>query len=120
MGKRARKGVKPAVTTTVNPAKAKVEKGRRGPERAKKAEKKRNNVKTRSTTKQSKKLRPVKAVATFLKKTAAIQATSNERRVLTKVFNFILLIKRFYYAQIYINLDSQNFIKETNTISFIQ
>ena len=95
MGKRARKGVKPVVNTTVNPTEAKVAKARRGgPLKAKKAtEKKRNNVKTRSTTKQVKKARSVKALAPFLKKTAAIQATSNERRVLTKVLIIFFKIK---------------------------
>src|SRR5690349_5360469 len=97
MGKRAKIGVKPAVTTTVNPTDAKVVKGRRGRlDRPKKAGdiKKRNNVKTRSTTKQVKKDKASRGIAPVLRKDASIQANSKERRVLTKVFE----INYFFFA----------------------
>lgn len=83
------------MTTNVNPTDAKVVKGRRGrPEKAKKpgSEKKRNNVKTRSSTKQVKRDKVTRAVTQHLRKDAAIQANARERRVLTKVFRQYLLL----------------------------
>lgn len=91
MGKRAKVGVKPAVTKSVNASdgQTKVSKRAGGKGRpALKQKKKRNNQGKRSTVKVPKvdKLAKVTTLH-FLRKRAAIEANSNERRVLTKVRN---------------------------------
>jgi len=88
MGKRAKQGTVPAsVAKTTADASAKVTKkaprGRKDKPIKAVVEKKRNNVKKRTATKQPK-AEKIQKVVTHLRKQASIQALAKDRRVLTK------------------------------------